>query len=230
MRYDWWNYLRQEEVHPHKEECTKISSSTNSNSTTKISSTQWLLLLWVISCFLMFFVDWITSSWGGKRWLVSSFTMKILAWNCRGLAKAATVIILRSLVRSHHPSILFLLELKISSSLRISQILKSVGFSNFHSFMSTGLAGGIAICWTASINHNAIISTHFLIKYYFSKFLYSILAVYKGLLSSQLLIKINFFSWNLEDRSGYYWPVGHNERFQLHHQTIWKTGGKPFLF
>lgn len=90
--------------------------------------------------------------------------MKILAWNYSGLAKAATVRVLRTLVRSHHPSILFLSELKLSSPCRISKILKSVGFMHFHFVPAIGLAGVLAICWNSSVQLNVVVSNSFLIN------------------------------------------------------------------
>jgi exonuclease III len=39
--------------------------------------------------------------------------MKILAWNCRGLARASTIRSFREKVRKHSPDFLFLSETKI---------------------------------------------------------------------------------------------------------------------
>jgi exonuclease III len=40
--------------------------------------------------------------------------MKLLSWNCRGLARPAAVRTLRRLIKDHSPDILFISETKIS--------------------------------------------------------------------------------------------------------------------
>jgi exonuclease III len=53
--------------------------------------------------------------------------MKILAWNCRGLARASTIRSLRAKVRKCSPDILFLSETKIQPSAACI-ILNGLGF------------------------------------------------------------------------------------------------------
>jgi exonuclease III len=53
--------------------------------------------------------------------------MKLLAWNCRGLARASTIRSLRAKVRKHSPDILCLSETKILPSAACI-ILNGLGF------------------------------------------------------------------------------------------------------
>jgi len=53
--------------------------------------------------------------------------MKILAWNCRGLARASTIRSLRAKVRKHSPDIIFLSETKLPPSAACI-ILNGLGF------------------------------------------------------------------------------------------------------
>ncbi|KAL0378395.1 UNVERIFIED_CONTAM: LINE-1 retrotransposable element O protein [Sesamum radiatum] len=63
----------------------------------------------------------------------SNQAMKILAWNCRGLARPTARRMLRDLLQSHKPDIIFLCEVKTSHTDKISSILLSSNliFSNF---------------------------------------------------------------------------------------------------
>jgi exonuclease III len=54
--------------------------------------------------------------------------MKILAWNCRGLARPVAVWTLRRLIRDQSPDILFLSETKISPPPEVSATLNRLGF------------------------------------------------------------------------------------------------------
>jgi exonuclease III len=53
--------------------------------------------------------------------------MKILAWNCRGLACAPTIRVLRALIKPHRLDLLFLSETKVISS-RFNSPLIGLGF------------------------------------------------------------------------------------------------------
>jgi exonuclease III len=53
--------------------------------------------------------------------------MKLIAWNCRGLARASAIRSLRAKVRKHSPDILYLSETKIPPSAAYF-ILNGLGF------------------------------------------------------------------------------------------------------
>jgi exonuclease III len=53
--------------------------------------------------------------------------MKLLSWNCRGLARASTILSLRAKVRKHSPDILYFSETKITPSAACI-ILHGLGF------------------------------------------------------------------------------------------------------
>jgi exonuclease III len=56
--------------------------------------------------------------------------MKLLAWNCRGLARNPTIRVLRALIRYHRPDLLFLSETMVPSS-RFQASLFVLGFSSW---------------------------------------------------------------------------------------------------
>jgi exonuclease III len=59
--------------------------------------------------------------------------MKVLAWNCRGLARALTNCALWALIRTHRPDLLFLSETKVLST-RFQSFLFAMGFSTWLEF------------------------------------------------------------------------------------------------
>ncbi|KAL0410725.1 UNVERIFIED_CONTAM: hypothetical protein Slati_3662200 [Sesamum latifolium] len=90
--------------------------------------------------------------------------MKILAWNCRGLARPAARRMLRDLLQSHKPDIIFLCEIKTSHTDKISSILLSSNliFSNF--VPAVNKAGGLCLAWTASVSVNIILENPWMIN------------------------------------------------------------------
>jgi hypothetical protein len=83
--------------------------------------------------------------------------MKILAWNCRGLALAPTIRVLRAIIRFHRPDLPFLSEAKVPSShFRFS--LHGLGFVDMLEVPPVGSRGGIFLTkmewiwnWSSSI-------------------------------------------------------------------------------
>jgi exonuclease III len=53
--------------------------------------------------------------------------MKILSWNCRGLANTSTIRSLRSIIKLNHPDIIFLSETKTDPAVA-SNIMNQLGF------------------------------------------------------------------------------------------------------
>ena len=76
--------------------------------------------------------------------------MKILAWNCRGLARPAIVRTLRRLIRDQSPDIRFLSETKISS--QVSATLNRLGFFLMSQIAATGINGGLVLSWRPGID------------------------------------------------------------------------------
>jgi hypothetical protein len=65
-------------------------------------------------CFYRFYVSSFGLHWsqGGRPLWSASPAMKILAWNCRGLAQPFTVRSLRAFLRNKNPNIVFLTKTK----------------------------------------------------------------------------------------------------------------------
>ena len=72
--------------------------------------------------------------------------MKVLAWNCRGLACALTVRTVRALVRNYRPNVLFLSKTKVMSS-RYWNSLFRMGFSSWLQVPPIGFKGGLFVTW-----------------------------------------------------------------------------------
>jgi exonuclease III len=56
--------------------------------------------------------------------------MKLLAWNCRGLARNPAIRVLRALIRFHKPDLLFLSETMVHSAC-FKASLFGLGFSSW---------------------------------------------------------------------------------------------------
>jgi len=77
--------------------------------------------------------------------------MITLSWNCRGLAQASTICILRALIRKHNPDILFLSETK-ALPLVSTPILRQLGFSLMVHAPPSGSKGGLLLAWRTDVN------------------------------------------------------------------------------
>ncbi|GLT69444.1 hypothetical protein SLA2020_415930 [Shorea laevis] len=77
--------------------------------------------------------------------------MKVLAWNCRGLARAPTIRSLRAMIRSRNPDILFLSETKVISS-RFQNSLALLGFTVWLEVPPIGFKGGIFLSWKTGVD------------------------------------------------------------------------------
>ncbi|KAM0866346.1 hypothetical protein ACQ4PT_042693 [Festuca glaucescens] len=76
--------------------------------------------------------------------------MNCMGWNGRGLGNQPTVRELRKVVKQEGPSILFVMETKISKE-RVESLKISLGFTGCFGVSSEGLSGGIALFWSADV-------------------------------------------------------------------------------
>lgn len=77
--------------------------------------------------------------------------MKVLAWNCRGLALGPTIRALRALIRAHHPNLLFLSETKVPSY-RFQSSLVGLGFSAWLEVPLVYIQRGIFSAWKYDVD------------------------------------------------------------------------------
>lgn len=75
--------------------------------------------------------------------------MNALAWNCWGLGNSRTVHDLCSLVRLHHPKVVFLSETRMSES-RSKNLRFKLGLRHCLSISSDGFSGGLVLFWDES--------------------------------------------------------------------------------
>jgi hypothetical protein len=77
--------------------------------------------------------------------------MKVLAWNCRGLAHAPTIRALRALNKLHMAVIIFLSKTKIQPT-KICLVLKKIGFSSCVQIPLVGLNEDLFIAWKNEVD------------------------------------------------------------------------------
>jgi exonuclease III len=87
----------------------------------------------------------------GSKVSTSPSPMKILAWNCRGLARSPTIRALRALIRIHRPDMVFLSETKVSSS-HFHPSLFGLGFSAWLKVPPFGFQGGLYLAWKQGVD------------------------------------------------------------------------------
>lgn len=90
--------------------------------------------------------------------------MKIISWNCQGLAKPKAIRALRFLLKETKPDIIFLCEVKTSLSLPISKALSSSLLTNQSFVPPVGIAGGLVLAWNSSVNIQINLQNSFLIN------------------------------------------------------------------
>ncbi|GMI79095.1 hypothetical protein HRI_001578800 [Hibiscus trionum] len=75
--------------------------------------------------------------------------MKILSWNVRGLGQPRTVGRLSQKIRDENPSIIFLIETKLSAG-RMEKVRKRCGFNNGIDVEAIGRSGGLSMGWKST--------------------------------------------------------------------------------
>ena len=77
--------------------------------------------------------------------------MIILSWNCRELENRRAVEVFAELVRKKAPTILFLIETKLTDR-EIEPIQRDLGFYGMLAMSCNGRRGGLALLWRADVN------------------------------------------------------------------------------
>ncbi|KAL7180774.1 hypothetical protein ACSBR1_039769 [Camellia fascicularis] len=75
--------------------------------------------------------------------------MKILLWNCRGIANPHFCRLLRDLVNEYHPLLVIIMETRVEGT-RGRSLASNMGFSSVHISEPVGFAGGIWLLWNDS--------------------------------------------------------------------------------
>ena len=76
--------------------------------------------------------------------------MIVISWNCRGLGNRQAVEVLAELVRQKVPTILFLMETKLSVR-EMEPIKSELGYPSMLAISSEGRKGGLALLWKAEV-------------------------------------------------------------------------------
>ncbi|KAK9920383.1 hypothetical protein M0R45_028938 [Rubus argutus] len=77
--------------------------------------------------------------------------MDILSWNCRGICNDTTTRALKDLISQTRPSIVFLIETKISHLRDFQALKRSLGFSQAKEVLSVGRSGGLGLFWSDEV-------------------------------------------------------------------------------
>lgn len=75
--------------------------------------------------------------------------MTILSWNCRGLGNPRAVLVLRELIRTHTPDIIFLFETLVHAQ-KLEDIRIKIGYEGCFAVNRDGRSGGIGVFWRCS--------------------------------------------------------------------------------
>ena len=86
--------------------------------------------------------------------------MKIFVWNIQGIGDPQTSNSLLSLVNTHDPDILFLLETKLEKQ-NAMFFMKKLGFVNVFTVDRVSLSGGLMLLWKEQCVVNVISYSNF---------------------------------------------------------------------
>jgi hypothetical protein len=76
--------------------------------------------------------------------------MNCVSANCRGMGNHPAVRELRSFVKQLDPTLLFVMETKISAK-RVEKLKSTFGFSGVFAVDSDGLSGGVGLFWSSAV-------------------------------------------------------------------------------
>lgn len=74
-----------------------------------------------------------------------------LSWNCQGLGNSLTVLYLKEQIRSKSPSVIYLMEIKMSNH-RLISLRRQCGFQQGFSVDPVGTAAGLSVWWKTGID------------------------------------------------------------------------------
>ncbi|XP_074346127.1 uncharacterized protein LOC141684889 [Apium graveolens] len=77
--------------------------------------------------------------------------MNAIAWNCRGVGSPRTVRLLKEMIKSRKPDVLFLSE-TLADNNKIDCLAAKIGFVNFFSVEKHGRGEGLVVFWSNKIN------------------------------------------------------------------------------
>ncbi|KAL0285511.1 UNVERIFIED_CONTAM: hypothetical protein Sangu_2776700 [Sesamum angustifolium] len=100
----------------------------------------------------------------GPRGAKGVVPMKIISWNCRGLARSKAIRALRAMLIEQKPDIVFLCEIKTSSLAKISQCFHSAQLISSEFVPPVGKAGGICLAWFVSVSVQVILKHNWFIN------------------------------------------------------------------
>ena len=76
--------------------------------------------------------------------------MKTLSWNVQGIGNTWTFRALQSLLHTHNPEIVFLIETKLLRG-QVERVVVKLGFDNWWAVDRVGLGGGLLLLWKADV-------------------------------------------------------------------------------
>ena len=85
--------------------------------------------------------------------------MTAIGWNCRGVGSSCTVRVLKEMIKSHKPDLLFLSE-TLAVSNKVEALALKLGFVNCFSVDKQGRGGGLAMLWKHNVVCNVFASSN----------------------------------------------------------------------
>ncbi|XP_074352204.1 uncharacterized protein LOC141691378 [Apium graveolens] len=85
--------------------------------------------------------------------------MNPIGWNCRGVGASRIVRVLKEMVKSHKPVLLFLSE-TLAVSNKIEALASKLGFANFFSVDKQGRGGGLTVFWKHNLMCSVVDCSH----------------------------------------------------------------------
>lgn len=76
--------------------------------------------------------------------------MTTLSWNCRGLAAAPTGLELKSIIKQHQPTIIFLMETRAPEE-RVVRVRRRLKYSHDFVVNPNGQSGGLCLMWNSKV-------------------------------------------------------------------------------
>lgn len=72
--------------------------------------------------------------------------IKIVSWNCRGAVNSVFVCEMREIIRLYKPSVIILLEPRVSGATADS-VCKRLGMKRWVRSEASGFSSGVWVCW-----------------------------------------------------------------------------------